>query len=52
VIEWAEKFPQAWPDNVLRIDMAVEPNGARLTVFTAVGQRACAILARLVATHV
>jgi tRNA threonylcarbamoyladenosine biosynthesis protein TsaE len=47
ILEWADKFPQVWPDDVLRCDLALDADGSRLAQFTASGQRATAVLQAL-----
>lgn len=46
IIEWADKFPEVWPDNVLRCDLAIQADGSRLARLSARGERAEAALAQ------
>jgi tRNA threonylcarbamoyladenosine biosynthesis protein TsaE len=39
LIEWADKFPQALPDDALRCELVAEPDGTRTASFTASGPR-------------
>ena len=49
VIEWADKFPQVWPDDVLRCDLVPDSSGSRRAEFSSTGRRSCTILHRLIA---
>ncbi len=40
VIEWAEKFPETWPDNFVRCDLNLNDDGTRQAVFSSQGPRA------------
>lgn len=50
LIEWADKFPQVWPEDVLRCDLSVQPDGERLASFTSSGPRSDRLLEQLAAT--
>lgn len=39
VIEWAEKFPETWPDNFVRCDLCLEEDGSRTAQLTGHGPR-------------
>jgi tRNA A37 threonylcarbamoyladenosine biosynthesis protein TsaE len=47
VIEWADKFPAALPDEVLRCNLSLEADGRRLASFTAGAPRAQSVLERV-----
>ena len=40
VMEWADKFPQVWPDHRLRCDLSIADDGSRLARFQAEGEAA------------
>lgn len=50
LFEWADKFPQVWPDEVLRCDLSVEPTGDRLASFTSCGSRSEELLRQIAKT--
>ncbi len=47
IIEWADKFIEAWPEDVLRCDIAVQDAGTRSLTFTSRGKRATQVLEAL-----
>ncbi len=40
VIEWADKFPETWPENFVRCDLSLLEDGSRQAIFTSQGLRA------------
>lgn len=50
VIEWAEKFPETWPENYVRCDLSLEEDGSRTAQLTSQGLRGEHWLASLRAT--
>ena len=39
IIEWAEKFPETWPENYVRCDLGLEEDGSRTAQLTSQGPR-------------
>lgn len=39
VIEWADKFPETWPDNYIRCDLVLSEEGSRWAHLEGVGER-------------
>ena len=44
ILEWADKFEEVWPDEVLRCDLSIQADGSRLAQFIAGGHRARTVL--------
>lgn len=44
IIEWADKFPETWPENFVRCDIELLSNGSRQATFTSGGPRAASWL--------
>lgn len=44
LIEWADKFPETWPENFVRCDIELLDNGSRQATFTSGGPRAASWL--------
>jgi tRNA threonylcarbamoyladenosine biosynthesis protein TsaE len=51
LIEWADKFPQVLPEDTLRCDLAVQPDGARIASLAATGPRSAALLQQVASSH-
>ena len=47
IIEWADKFPEVWPDDVLRCYLRLSDDGYRNAEFSARGTGASTVLSRL-----
>ncbi len=52
IIEWADKFPETWPENYVRCDLSVADDGARIALLASQGPFASQWLASLDATNV
>lgn len=44
IIEWAEKFPETWPENFVRCDLTLNEDGSRTVQLTSHGSRGMAWL--------
>ncbi len=47
IIEWADKFPETWPENYVRCDLQLQADGSRVAQFSAQGKLAEGWLSKL-----